>query len=201
MSLGSTRRLARRALEAIAPRAYLASLVLGVIIGILLIAWSFTPQCRFSGIVSGVVAPLWYKLEYYHEPVSIDALDAVRLIAISPTALGFYLVLHPLVALQVGRLAGSELALGGAMAYLSLGITPPLLSRLIAITCRGLDVDAVYRSSAGLVDLGTTSLYKYHGALTIGASIRVYVALALVYVALAVIGYFHEHGYLRRKED
>ena len=181
---------------ALAAWSYGISLALSAGIGALLLAWALSPHCTFEGAVSGEVAPFWYSLSILGRPVRVDTLDSLRLIAFPVVALSIYLLLLPLASRRLGWEAGLELTLGGALAYLSLGVVPPMHWRIQQAACSALDVDLVYTTSAGVIDFGPTVLHTSWRPFLVVADPRVYVVAAALYALLASIGFLCTHGHL-----
>ncbi len=191
---------AGRLLGALASHSLFIAAIIVVFAGVTLLLWALTPACDFEGTVEGTVAPLWYNIMLYGKPLRLSVLEAIRLIALVPTYLSLFMILSFIVSIAlIPRRAGAELLLGVSLGYLSLGIISPLLDRVIRAVCKSLDLDLVYTTSAGVVNLGTTTVeYSHFHAML--ASMKLYLVFALSLVVLSTLAYLHEAGLLSERK-
>jgi len=120
------------------------------------------PLLEFSGVVSGEISLLRYSLTYYGSPIRLESLDAVRAISLLVLAeaaflllSGAYIVARPGYRGLVRQLVVSALLL--SIAYLPL---PLAILRIVEHEALPLSVSLRYESSAGIVDFGSTRVFK-----------------------------------------
>jgi hypothetical protein len=187
-----------RALIRAAPWARPLAVASGLAIAVVTLAWALSPACRCVGVVRGELAPFWYRIEALGRPIHYSTAEAGRILAALPIMFSIFLIVGLAVLRYIDDRAASEVLLGASMGYLPIGTVPVLLEKLVERACRSLDVDLVYRTSAGLVNLGETSVYysRIHGLL---ASPHVYMALATAFLAFSLIDYMRAYGYLEQR--
>ncbi|GEM_PF-3113005 len=183
-----------RELSSGARATYAALALLELLYGSLTLVGLLSPVYRLSGVVEGDVALSWYRLKFYGRPISEPFLDAVRLLALPAYALSVLAVVVSLASLTIARSRGVRAALSEAMLGVSLSAVmvvplPIQLQRMVSEEVRGLRANFVFRTSAGLVNFGTTTV-RVNDAARLMLSPHLQLPLVAATTALALAHYW-----------
>jgi len=138
--------------------------VFSIVVGLFNLVILLLPIYRLEGVVDGVIAFTWYRLNYYGQPFSVPSFDSVSILTLPFLMISFYLIFvgfyHVFVLLRgKSLLLSCELLLGGGLSVLSMISLPLALFNVISHEVGTLEVNFNGYTSAGYVHLGESELY------------------------------------------
>ncbi|MEO3994039.1 MAG: hypothetical protein QN229_07035 [Desulfurococcaceae archaeon TW002] len=170
--------------------------IYSVFLGLFIIYLTITPLYVVEGVIEGYIALTRYELTFYGTPVRLDALLSVSYLSISLLILSAYLVVVGSLTLYL-FFRGKNINMsvrwlfgGGLSTLASSGLVLALINRVVSTIATQLKLNLNHATSAGILYLGTSSIYTTYPAEYLLSPLVVLI-VTQVYVVLATITYLH----------